>query len=86
MKRHTNKPFELNYFVFLRGRITLCDMIMGRATRKHYAVTIPTSHLLLILAFTFLIPPQNLSILLQRPTKRSATKHCKHCSIENVNR
>lgn len=49
-------------------------MIWCGATRKQHAVTIHTLHLLLILAYTFLIPPQNLSIVLQRCIKRSATK------------
>jgi len=45
---------------------------------------IHTSHLLLILAFTFLIHPQNLSILLQLYTKRSATKyHLKYNAFLN---
>jgi len=48
---------------------------MFRATRRYHAVAIHTLHLLLILAFTVLIPPQNLSILLQKSTKRSATKY-----------
>jgi len=49
-------------------------MIVYKVTRKHLAVMIPTLHLLLILAYTFLIFAQNLSILLQQYTKRSATK------------
>jgi len=48
-------PIELNNFVPLRDRVTPCYMIVYKVTRKHFAVMIHTLHLLLILAYTFLI-------------------------------
>jgi len=55
-KRHFNNPIKLKKKIFFRDRFTPCDMIVYKVTRRHNAVTIPTLHLLLILAFTFLIP------------------------------